>query len=308
MSLANFEHRLTTRGTEIDGTATISPYTVLRYFEHIRWMIMQEPALGLIDLIHDSHFFVVRTQVLELRRRVGMGVDLLVRTHFEHCGRSTARVYHEAVRAADGAVVARARVTGVWLGRDRRMARIPDAFREYAEMQAALAPEDTVTNDLAGDPVIETGFEGHAGSFIAPPTATFPPMTVSTEPPRTLPTAFLHIHPLTVRPQDLDVFGHVNAATWLSFADDARVFADRAGALPADVSGHRWTARVGLFYGREAADGVTLHIGLWQPAPRALAYAFLDAPSLDGSPRCVIRTDHSPGGVPISAPAAPLHA
>ncbi len=308
MSLANFEHRLTTRGTEIDATATISPYTVLRYFEHIRWLIMQEPALGLIDLIHDSHFFVVRTQVLELRRRVGMGVELCVRTHFEHCGRSTARVLHEAVRASDGAVVARARVTGVWLGKDRRMARIPDAFREYAEMQAALAPPDVVTADIAGDPLVERGLEGHPGSFIAPPTTTFPPITVATEPPRALPTEWLHVHTLTVRPSDLDVFGHVNAATWLSFADDARVFADRAGALPEDVSGHRWTARVGLFYGREAVEGDVLRIGVWQPGPRALAYAFLGPDAPEGPARCIVRTDHAPGGAPISAPEALAHA
>lgn len=120
-----FEEPLVTRGTEIDETATISTYTFLRYFEHKRWLIMQDPALGLLEHLHNSHFFVVRTQVLEMRRRVGMGVPLLMRTHFEHCGRSTARVLHEAVRSDDGAIVARARVTGVWLGGDRRMAKIP---------------------------------------------------------------------------------------------------------------------------------------------------------------------------------------
>ena len=300
MSAAWFEEPLTTRGTEIDETATVSPFTFLRYFEHKRWKVMHEPALGLIDYLHDSHFFVVRTQVMELRRRVGMGVPLMIRTHFEHCGRSMARVLHEAVRVDDGATVARARVTGVWLGADRRMARIPEAFRTYAAMQAALAPPDTIDNDLASDPTLETERGGHARSFIAPPTVNFAPMSVATEPPRQLPDAWLFQHQLTVAPRDLDVFGHVNAATWLHFAHDARFDADRCGALPSDVTGHRWTVRVGLFHAREAVAGETLQVRLWQPAPRALAYAFFLADS--PHPLCIARGDYAPGGAPVNAP------
>jgi len=297
-----FEHPITTRGTEIDGTATISTYTFLRYFEHIRWMLMQEPHLGLVELIHASHFFVVRTQVLEMRRRIGMGVALIVRTHFEHCGRSTARVLHEAVRADDGAVVARARVTGVWLGGDRKMARLPDAFRDFAHMQAGFADPDLINADVAGDPWLEADRGGHAGSFITPRTWAFPALSVATEPPKSVPPELLFEHTLTVAPRDLDVFGHVNAATWLSFAHDARFFADRAGVLPADTSGRHWTARIGLFYGREAVVGDRLRIGVWQPAPRALAYVFADDSGASPTPLCMARGDYSPGGAPVTEP------
>ncbi|HRE90538.1 MAG TPA: acyl-CoA thioesterase, partial [Myxococcota bacterium] len=121
-----FEERIVTRGTEIDRTATVSMASVLRYFEHTRWCVMQRPLLGLIDLIDQGHFFVVRSQVVELRRRIGQGQPLVLTTRFLDVGRSTATVIHEALRERDGAVVARARVTGVWLSPSRRPARIPD--------------------------------------------------------------------------------------------------------------------------------------------------------------------------------------
>jgi hypothetical protein len=125
-------------------------------------------------------------------------------------------------------------------------------------------------------------------------------MSVATEPPRVLPESWLFEHRLTVAPRDLDVFGHVNAATWLHFAHDARHDADRAGALPTDVEGPRWTVRVGLFHAREAVAGETLHVRVWQPAPRALAYAFFVADS--PHPLCIARGDYAPGGYPVNAP------
>jgi len=302
MSASPFVHHLVTRGTEIDHTATVSPFSALRYFEHLRWLMMRDPRLGLQAGLEASHFFVVRSQVLELRRRVGMGVPLTMRTAFEHCGRSTARVLHVATRDSDGAIVARARVTGVWLGSDRRLARLPDAFRAFANAQAAAATPDDDDPDRAGDPLPDPHVQGYPGSFVAPPGVVLPPMTVRTEPPRELPEAILYSHLLTVEPRDLDVFGHVNAATWMSMAHDARHYADRAGRLPPDTTGSRWTARFGLFYGREAVAGARLRVSVWQPGPRSLAYAFEDADDHGAPPLCTAQGDYSPGGRAVSAP------
>jgi acyl-CoA thioesterase FadM len=302
---AAFEELLVTRGTEIDGTATVPPQVFLRYFEHLRWSLMQEPALGLLDLIHDSHFFVVREQRLELRRRVGMGTALRLRTRLDRCGRSTADVVHEAVRQDDGALVARARVTGVWLNGDRRVARIPDAYRAFSALQAAAAgasePDDAPSVPASPAPWPERDRPGHARSFIAPLSWAFPARGLEVDLPREAPPSALHTHRLRVAPRDLDVFGHVNAATWLAFAEDARADADAAGALPQDCTGPRWLPRVALFYGREATVGQTLAISLWQPEVGALAYAVTDDAS--GTFLGAVRCDHAPGWRSLTAPS-----
>jgi acyl-CoA thioesterase FadM len=300
---AGFRHQLVTRGTEIDAAATVTPYAFLRYFEHLRWEIMQDPALGLIDFIHDSHFFVVREQRLELRRRVGMGTELRLDTRLGRCGRSTADVLHEARRADDGALVARAIVTGVWLNSERRMARIPDPYRALSSVHSRLA---AIADDDPAAALEAPAEEAHRGglrrSFISPRSWAAPPRSLDLELPREALAAPLHIHPLTVAPRDLDVFGHVNAATWLAFAEDARDAAARAGRLTQDCTGPRWLNRVGLFYGREAIEGQRLDLAIWQPGPATVACAFLDASSgaFLGSARC----DLTPGASPITAPPA----
>src|SRR5262249_45293678 len=105
-----YEAELVTRGTEIDTSATVGMPVGRRYVEHLRWMVMAEPALGLVPLIDAGHFFVVRSQTIELRRRVGQGTRLMARSRMESAGRSTATVVHEA-HSADG-LMARARVLG----------------------------------------------------------------------------------------------------------------------------------------------------------------------------------------------------
>ncbi len=129
-----FETELVTRGTEIDFTATVGMPVVLRYFELLRWGAMVEPAFGLRALIDAGHFFVVRSQTIELRERIGQSIPLRMRTRIQSAGRSTATVIHEA-HMTDGTLVARARVLGVWLGPDRRIARLPDHFRALFSAQ-----------------------------------------------------------------------------------------------------------------------------------------------------------------------------
>lgn len=261
-----FEERIVTRGTEIDRTATVSMASFLRYFEHTRWCVMQREVLGLCPLIDEGHFFVVRSQVIELRRRIGQGIPLVLTTRFLEVGRSTATVVHEALRERDGALVARAKVTGVWLSPTRRPARIPDTLRRVSRAAALI-------DELHGpDEAVLEAHEGGGGretSFIDPPERVFSPLSVMTEPPIEPPSPPVATHVLTVPARDLDVFSHVNAATFLHYADDARLaLAEGLGIEPGLARG--FVARVGLFYQREACEGDELHLELLPLGPAAL--------------------------------------
>lgn len=293
-----FEERIVTRGTEIDRTATVSMASVLRYFEHTRWCVMQRPLLGLIDHIDQGHFFVVRSQVVELRRRIGQGQPLILTTRFLDVGRSTATVVHEALRERDGAVVARARVTGVWLGPSRRPVRIPDALRAVTRAEVAEA-------DDGGDGVVELAAElgGEASSFIAPPEKVFTPLSVKVEPPLEPPEASRAVHRLVVPSRDLDVFSHVNAATFLHYADDAReAEAERLG-LAADVA-RGFVARVGLFYQREARRGDHLALHLVPLGERALGVWCRREVDGGEEPLVAMRLDLVPGAKAVTEPGA----
>lgn len=290
-----FEEHIVTRGTEIDRTATVSMASVLRYFEHTRWCVMQRPMLGLVDLIDQGHFFVVRSQVVELRRRIGQGQPLVLTTRFLDVGRSTATVLHEALRKRDGALVAQARVTGVWLSQKRRPARIPDTLRSV--MRSAQA-EPADHNEVADLVEIHAG---QASSFIAPPERVFAPLSVMVEPPLEPPLEPSATHRLVVPNRDLDVFSHVNAATFLHYADDARdEMADHLG-LPVDVA-RGYVARVGLFYRHEARRGDHLALHLAPLGPRALGVWCQRETGEGHVPLVAMRLDLVPGATAVTVP------
>jgi len=311
MNAGWFEAHLVTRGTELDPTGTVGMPVFLRYFEHVRWMLMREEVLGLSDLVHAGHFFVVRSQTIELRRRVGQGVPLHFRTRLAAVGRSTAEVEHLVTRADDGALVAHARVLGVWLGPQRRMVRLPDRFREH------VAPPDPPA-DLT-DPVTPTAppgpahvarvaqtTGGHASSFFDPPEVVLAPLGVAVDAPNAPPATPLFEHHLVVPPRDLDVFSHVNAATWLTYADDARLLAAARGHLPHDLA-TGWVARCALHYGREAVVGDGLRVTLAAldgPFPVSHALGAWFHRTADPEPLCTLRVDLAPGARPITAPEA----
>ncbi|MFT7580770.1 MAG: acyl-CoA thioester hydrolase, partial [Myxococcota bacterium] len=168
-NIAPFALSVTTRGYETDHTGTIAMPIIFRFFEHKRWMMMRDPRLGIVDLVHDGHFFVVRSQAVELRRHLGQGTALTLSTRFSHVGRSTATVRHEARRTSDGVLVAQADVTGVWIAPSRRMARLPDVFRAFARAQIAeheAAPARTEPNPAP--------HQGTPGSLFAPPEVVHP--------------------------------------------------------------------------------------------------------------------------------------
>ncbi len=304
-----FESELVTRGTEIDTAATVGMPVFMRYFEHLRWRLMAEEALGLRALIDLGHFYVVRSQTIELRQRVGQDVRMRVRTRIESVGRSTTHVLHEARDARDGSLIARARVLGVWLGPDRRMARLPDSFRVAGGVQRALHVAYVARHhehDPPHDPPAHVALVqgGQASSFIDPPRVLFAPLSLAVDAPPTPPASAAFEHTIIVPPRDLDVFSHLNAATWLAYADDARHFAADAGALdPAVATGY--VNRIAIFYGREASRNDRLRVVL-APIDGALvathalgAWFFLDD---EPDPLCTLRIDLAPGARAVTAP------
>lgn len=307
-----YESEIITRGTEIDTAATVGMPVFMRYFEYLRWRLMAEEALGLRELIDVGHFYVVRSQTIELRQRVGQEVRMHVRTRIESVGRSTTHVLHEARDARDGSLIARARVLGVWLGPDRRLARLPDAFRVAGGVQRALhvahlaAGGGHTTDDPAHDAPahIAAVRGGQASSFIHPTRVVFGPLSLAVDAPTTPPPAPAFEHTIIVPPRDLDVFSHLNAATWLAYADDARHVAADAGALDAAVA-TGYVARTAIFYGREASRNDRLRVVL-APLDGALevthalgAWFFLGD---EGEPLCTLRIDLAPGARAVTAP------
>jgi acyl-CoA thioesterase FadM len=301
-----FAHGIVTRGTEIDWTGTVGVPVFLRYFEHMRWELMRDPRLGLVAEIHEGHFFVVREQVVEVRRRVGLGVALTLETRIVDVGRSTVRLTHMARRVADGALVAEARVTGIWMGPARRMVRLSDGFRarvravQEAEHEGAIEPEPVAEVDVVARD------ETFARSFIAPPEVVFPALGVADGAPTTFQAAVAFEHVVVVPPRDLDVFLHVNAATWLHYCDDARVLGAAAGALAPELAAHGWVVRAGLFYGREASLGDRLRIAVWWIDAAALGFAC----RRDGESEvlCAVRVDLAPGARAVALAAEPAGA
>lgn len=294
---APFEVRLETRGYEIDTTATVPMAIIFRYCEHARWTMMRDPRLGIADLVHDGHFFVVREQIFEIVRRVGQGVPLVLRTWFQSAGRSTASVVHELLRPADGALVAHASVTGVWIGPSRRMVRLPDTFRELARAQAGAIPADVRTAVADRPPS-----HGRPASFFDPPEVVHGARGLDLRPPEELDEgAVVYRHEVVVPRRELDVFSHVNAATWLTYCDDARAAAADAGALPAALGALGYNVRTAILYRHEAVAGDRLVVSVARVPgdERALHFAACRQ-SEPGRSLCAIRIDTAPGARPIS--------
>lgn len=232
-----------TRGYECDHHRVVTLPVYLSFLEQMRWEWIQNPELGLIEHIHTGHFFVVRRQTLALARHTGMCVDFAIRGVLRKTGRSLVSVEHDLVRA-DGVLMARAKVQGVWIGPNRRMARLPRVLREHV-FEGVLESEEGPAH------------EGSPSSFMDPPQPTFPVDLSLEVPPPDLEGAESE---LVVRPTDCDIFGHVNASSWLRYFEDVRRRRDdRQGRIVAiDYSGealagepltivHDWTGDVHSF-------------------------------------------------------------
>lgn len=273
-----FTEEIVTRGSECDASRAIALPMWLEYFEHLRWCWIRHPAFGLVDHVHRGHFFVVRQQVFAMSQGVPQGVPLRLLGVLEKVGRCEATVRHEAWRLDTGEKVLHGRVSGLWLGPDRRLTRIPD------ETRAAAALHAPVLAALEGSGPWARAREGREGSYFEPPQPVWEALPVEVD-LETRPEA-VHRHDFVVRPSDEDIFQHVNAATWLKFGDDARAAAVASGALGAWGVGR--SIRVGLRYLREAVRGEALRAEVAAVGDGALAVTIVDA---DDQVRCRLHLD-----------------
>jgi acyl-CoA thioesterase FadM len=240
-----FERTIVVRGYEVDSTRTTPLPVVLSFLEQLRWEWIADPAWGLDQGVHDGHFFVVRQQVLELVERPRFGDRLTLTGEMEKVGRSLVVVRHRL--SVDGRPVGHARVTGVWLGPDRKLARLPELAREVGR-RASEAP--TPFGSLPGAPEDAVLDGSRARSFLEAPRIVHVARGLDLEPPTSLSDA--RVCSIVVRPSDNDVFGHVNASTWLRFFDDTRLALGHSG-LP---------HRVALDYRAEAVAGDRIDVSV----------------------------------------------
>ncbi len=196
----------TIRGYECSSGAVVGLPQILSLLEHCRWEWILEPDFGLVDQLHEGHFFVVHRATLGLVRTFGIGTKLGVRAVLREVGRVNCLVEQDLVRD-DGVLLARAFVDAIWIAPSGRMARVPDHVRA-STTDTPLASR----TDVPLDP-------GREGSFLAPPEHAFVPR-LDTTVQREIP-AHATTTALVVRHSDCDVHDHVNNANYLRYFEDA---------------------------------------------------------------------------------------
>ncbi|MEO0605098.1 MAG: hotdog domain-containing protein, partial [Myxococcota bacterium] len=157
-----FSVPVTIRGYECTKGAVVGLPQILSLCEHCRWEWILEPDFGLVEQLHEGHFFVVHRATLGLVRTFGIGTKLTVRAILREVGRVNCVVEQDLVRD-DGVLLARAYIDAIWIAPSGRMARVPDHVRR-ATTEAPLPSR----SDLPLAP-------GREGSFLAPPEVGFTP-------------------------------------------------------------------------------------------------------------------------------------
>ena len=237
--MALFSRKITTRGYEPDRFATVPIQRYLNYLEWLRWEFIQDPETGLLEGLQSGHFPVVRSQRFELIQRIGMGRDLLLWARVTKVGRSTVTLEHHVIAEDDGSLVAHAIVEGLWLGPSRRLVRIPDAFRELAEKHAlAESPKCSI---LPANRPTETGPLIHTN----PTPCIFKRKGLDLHLPNAPESTFTSER--TIRPSDIDIFSHVNAATYVDMFEDALYEAYKVIGLSVAYGQSDWDPLIASF-------------------------------------------------------------
>lgn len=180
--MARLQRRLICRGYEMDARQRVSPTSLARYMEHMRWEAIFDPAFGLGALFQGGSKMVVRAQDLWIGAPAVHGTELLLEITLARVGNSSVTFAERATRVADGVEVARAFVTGVVLDGHNKPSRVPDSIRSAVEAEEIPS----------------------APSFaFAVPASAF-------------------TRSVGVRPSDLDTLLHVNQSRYVDFVDDTR--------------------------------------------------------------------------------------
>lgn len=133
-----FETSVDVRSYELDSFNHANHAVILNYFEHARFQALASGGFS-YDALRERGMgvYVVRLEV-EYVKEARLGDRLLVRTTAEAPRRASMVLVQELVRADDPEVtVARARVTAVWVGPDRRPIPVPDVVREAFGLSGA---------------------------------------------------------------------------------------------------------------------------------------------------------------------------
>ncbi len=230
------ERTLTTRGYELDADGALPPQGLARYLEQVRWEALSDDGLRLGELFVDGNHMVVRAQQLRVLERVGFGVELAIDMWVGRVGRASADFRHAIRRAEDGALVARAVVTAVYVDAQGRPLRVPSLVREMAE------PDE-------GQPLVE------------PPRGRAPEDAWSAL--------------MVARHSELDLLRHVNQANYLAYVQDLRWTASQAGAYGEHSRAAGGPcAGAAVEYRRQVLGGEELRLATWLLGEAPLAIGF----------------------------------
>jgi acyl-CoA thioester hydrolase len=128
-----FESRFKVRSYELDGFAHMNHAVFLNWFEQARFDVFESGGFSAPEIQRRGWgVYVVKIEV-EFLKEAKFGDELVIRSWIEEVGRSSMTFHQVASPALQPDVVsAEARARAVWIGTDRRPARIP------AEVRAAL--------------------------------------------------------------------------------------------------------------------------------------------------------------------------
>ena len=285
-----FDSQLRTRGYELDNTHTVPLPVILSYLEHVRWEVMQQPSIGILDLLHAGYFFVVHTQTVELLQQVGVCVDLKIQCAFETVGRSTVAVRHQVIRKDDSTLVAHARVAGPLLNPKRQLARLPDELLQAAQAQqnAILEFDTNFANLHAG---VSTGETQPPKPFFEPSPRYYRGMGLDVCPPKSAPEDTSQ-YSFTVRPSDHDILSHVNATHYVRFFNNALLLGAQNNAYGDDSKiAKRPLTRVAIKYHQESVAQDQLAVHSWRISDTPSGFGCLLYRNGQTQPLCRARLD-----------------
>jgi acyl-CoA thioesterase FadM len=265
--MRRFTERLATRGYELDAETLIPPHTYLRYMEHVRWQGYVARASAFADLAPGARAMVIAAERVEVHRYLGLGVDLVGEFWLARVGRTSMDLANVLRLASDGSVVARCRVTAVYVGDDRRPRPVPEGVRQHA----------------LGDDGEE--FDLLPGLAEAPPESAWR-------------------YPVVARPSDTDLMQHVTHSMYLAYFEDARRFAAGERAYgDASAAASRRLSHASLDYREQALAGDRLVVRTWAISAATPSFGFVLQRERDERVLCSARVGVMPEAALLVAPA-----
>ncbi|MFQ5537322.1 MAG: acyl-CoA thioesterase [Gemmatimonadota bacterium] len=129
MPPTTYETEIEVRSYELDSFGHANHAVMLNYLEHARFTALAQGGFPYTELERRGWgVYVVRIEV-DYLKEARLGDRLLIRTTAESPGRASMVLAQEVSRRDTGDVVARARVTAVWVNEERRPVRVPREVR-----------------------------------------------------------------------------------------------------------------------------------------------------------------------------------